>query len=69
MGFSVRCLGCYTILAPFSHLVFWIIRRHFLYRAQIIIILWRKPSSTPNFRKPALRWVSHAAISFRLLPG
>lgn len=60
-------------VTPFLHhfriWFFGIIHRHFLYHAQIMGILWRKPSSTPNFRKPALRWVSHAAISFRLLPG
>ena len=33
--------------------------------SSLVIIMWRKPSSTPNSRKPALRWVSHAVISFR----
>ena len=33
--------------------------------SSFVIIMWRNPSFTPSSRKPALRWVSHAAISFR----
>ena len=41
-------------------------RLHCFRYSSLVIIMWRKPSSTPNSRKPALRWVSHAAISFRV---
>lgn len=41
-------------------------RLHCFRYSSLVIIMWRKPSSMPNSRKPALRWVSHAAISFRV---